>query len=55
MAELTTSQLIKILLGIFVFVAVVAGVSLFFKNKVLDFFANVLGNESVGLVWSLIK
>jgi hypothetical protein len=38
MSELTTEQLIKIIIGVLVFVAVIIGVSLFFKFKVVDFF-----------------
>ncbi len=45
MTELTTSQLIKIILGIFVVVAVVIGVFLFFKGNVIDFFKNLPGTE----------
>ena len=41
MAEIVISQLIKIILGIFVVVAVIAGVAMFFKNKVVDFFQNI--------------
>jgi hypothetical protein len=45
MTELTTSQLIKILLGIFVVVVVVIGVFLFFRNTVIDFIKNLPGEE----------
>jgi len=45
MANLTIEQLIKIILGIFVVAVVVAGVFLFFKFNVIDFFKNVLGGE----------
>ncbi|MGD9276572.1 MAG: hypothetical protein PVJ67_05345 [Candidatus Pacearchaeota archaeon] len=41
MAELTISQLIKIILGILVVVAVVIGVGLFIKNYVVDYFKNL--------------
>lgn len=47
MAELTTSQLIKILLGIFVVVVVVVGVFLFFRNTVIDFIKNLPGAEEI--------
>lgn len=47
MAELTTETLIKIILGILVFVAVIAGVYLAFKNNIFDFFKNLGGNETV--------
>ncbi|MDP2673187.1 MAG: hypothetical protein Q8O84_05225 [Nanoarchaeota archaeon] len=55
MAELTIGQLIKIILGIFVVVAVVGGLYLFFKNNIIDFFRNLPGNESVGVIFGLIK
>lgn len=55
---LTEEQLIKIIIGIFVFVAVVVGVYLIFKNNILDFFNN-LGNASQtptgGLILFLLK
>jgi len=44
--ELTIGNLIKIILGVFVFVLVVAGVYLFFKNQVIDFFrGGAVGNS----------
>lgn len=47
MASLTTEQLIKLILGILVFAAVVFAVYLFFKERVIDFFQNFVGgNES---------
>lgn len=45
MTELTTSQLIKIIIGIFVVVVVVLGIFLFFKNTVIDFFKNLPGDD----------
>ena len=45
MAELTTSQLIKIIIGIFVVVIVVLGIFLFFRGSVIDFFKNLIGDE----------
>lgn len=45
MAELTINQLIKIILGVVVVVAVVGGLYLFFKNYVIDFFKNLVGGE----------
>jgi len=41
MANLTIGQLIKIILGVFVVVAVVTGVSIFFKDSVMGFFKNL--------------
>jgi len=39
--ELTIEQLIKIILGVFVAVAVIVGLGFFFKENVLDFFSNL--------------
>lgn len=56
MAELTVSQLIKIILGIFVVVAVVIGLYLFFKTTVIDFIKNLMGgNESSKVFLNLLK
>ncbi len=44
MSELTTGQLVKIILGIFVFVAVVVGVGFIFKDKIITFFQNLPGS-----------
>jgi hypothetical protein len=43
MSELAINQLIKIILGVFVVAVVVAGIYLFFKNYVIDFFKNMAG------------
>ncbi|MDP3987006.1 MAG: hypothetical protein Q8P81_02155 [Nanoarchaeota archaeon] len=43
--ELTIENLIKIIIGVLVFVVVVTGVYFFFKNYVIDFFR---GGEVVG-------
>ena len=43
---LTEEQLIKIILGVLVFVAVILGVYLAFKNYILDFFKNLGGTSS---------
>lgn len=45
--ELAISNLIKIILGIVVFVIVVVGVYFFFKERIIDFFSNVLKTEDV--------
>lgn len=47
MAQLTVENLIKIIIGVLVFVAVVVGLYLFFKNYVIDFFKNVGPNKPV--------
>lgn len=51
--ELTLSQLVKIIIGVLVFVVVVIGVYAFFKNYVFEFFS--VGNETGGFILSLIK
>lgn len=45
MGELTIGQLIKIIIGILVFVVVVFGVYLFFRDYVIDFFKNMFGGD----------
>ncbi len=55
MSELAISQLIKIIIGVLVFVAVVIGLFLFFKDQVIDFFRGFAGNSSGGIFWSLLK
>lgn len=55
MASLTTEQLIKIILGVFVFVAVFAGVYLVFKDKIFTFFNNLpTGGEPLNLFRSIL-
>lgn len=46
MTELAISQVIKIIIGVFVVVVVVGGVYLFFKNYVIDFVKNLFGGET---------
>ena len=45
MPELTTNQLIKIILGIVVVVVVVGALGFFFKENVIDFFENMVGGS----------
>lgn len=54
MSQLTTSQLIKIILGVFVVVVVIGGVFLFFKDSIIDFINNLMG-EPVELFLAIIK
>ena len=56
MAELTINQLIKLILGILVIVAVVWGVYSVFKNNVGDFIKNVGPgtNPTINLFLTLI-
>ena len=53
MSELTIGQLIKIILGILVFVAVIVGVYLFFRYNVIDFFRGIGGGTE--LIFPLLK
>jgi hypothetical protein len=53
MSELTTEQLIKIILGIFVVVAVVLGLYLFFKDRILEFFKGLSVPNTVKLFLAL--
>lgn len=46
MSELTISQIIKLIIGAFVVVAVVAGVYLIFKNNLLGFFNGLPTNST---------
>jgi len=58
MAELSISQLIKIIIGVLVFVAVVLGVYMFFKNNIISFFENVFADNSSStsnVILNLIK
>ncbi len=58
MADLTVENIIKIILGILVFIIVVVGAYFFFKNYVIDFFNNIAGDnkaKAASLVLNLIK
>lgn len=55
MSELTVDQLIKIILGIFVVIVVIIGIYMLFKNYVIDFFKNIGGNSTGGVILSLLK
>ena len=54
MVQLTTSQLIKIIMGIFVVVVVIGGIFLLFRDTIIDFFKNLTG-EPVELFLAMIK
>ncbi len=51
--ELTLENLIKIIIGVLVFVVVVSGIYLFFKTYVIEFFIG--GNSTSELILTLIK
>jgi hypothetical protein len=53
--ELTIQNLIKIIIGVLVFVVVVLGIYFFFKDYVIDFFKNIGGNQTAEIIISLIK
>ena len=53
--ELTIENLIKIIIGVLVFVVVVLGIYFFFKDYVIDFFENLGGNKTAEIVLALIK
>ena len=45
MAELSIGYTIKIILGLLVIVAVIAGIYFIFKEKLIDFFRNLPGGN----------
>jgi len=49
MTELTTGQLIKIILGILVVAVVVVGIYFFFKDYFIEFFKNMAGGGEIFL------
>ena len=56
MSELTTDQLVKIILGVLVVVAVIIGLYFAFKNQIIDFFENLPGgNETSKLFLGLLR
>jgi len=52
---LTEEQLIKIIIGIFVFVVVVLGIYLIFKYNIIDFFKNLGSNGPEEMILSFLK
>jgi hypothetical protein len=55
MSELTIEQLIKIILGVVVVVAIVVGLYLLFKNKFFDFIKGLSVGNSTKVLLVLIK
>jgi len=53
--ELTITNLIKIVIGVLVFVIVVVGIYFFFKDYVIDFFKNIGGNQTAEVILGLLK
>ncbi len=54
MSELITSNLIKIILGLLVVVAVIIGIYFIFKDKIFIFFGGTSPGEPLNLIRSLI-
>jgi len=48
-------ELIKLIIGIFVVVIVIVGVSLFFKNQIFDFFKNLSVGTPAKIFMGLLK
>ncbi|MCX6747041.1 MAG: hypothetical protein NTU63_02805 [Candidatus Pacearchaeota archaeon] len=56
MSQITTEQLIKIILGVFVVAAVGVGLYIFFKDQIIDFFKNLsIGTKVPGIFFTLLK
>jgi len=45
--ELTTNNLIKIILGVVILVVVIGGFYIFFRDKIIDFFRNLFANKYI--------
>ncbi len=52
--ELSIGYTIKVILGILVIIAVVAGIYFIFKEKIIDFFQNLPGGNMTKLIIGLI-
>jgi len=55
MTELTTGQLIKIIIGILVIVAVLTGAYMVFKNDIFVFFDRLPGTQPSNILLRLFK
>lgn len=55
MVELISNSLVKLIIGILVFVAVVAGFYLFFKNSVIGLFKDIAPNATAKFIFSILK
>jgi flagellar biosynthesis protein FliR len=53
--ELSIGYTIKVILGLLVIIAVVAGIYFIFKEKVIDFFKNLPGGNVIKLILNLLK
>ena len=55
MVELISNSLVKLIIGILVVVAVIAGFYLFFKNSVIGLFKDIAPNETGRFILSILK
>ncbi len=55
MAQLAIGQLIKIIIGIFVVIAVVAGLYMIFRDNVFSFFKNLPGANDSNIILGLLR
>jgi len=53
--ELTISRLIKLIIGILVFIVVIVGLYMFFKNRVIDLFTDLPVEPNLELIRSLLS
>lgn len=53
--ELTIGTLVKLIIGIAVFIVVVVGLFVFFKNKVIDLFTDLPVESSLELIGVLLN
>ena len=53
--ELTINNLIKLIIGIIVFIVVILGLYVFFKNKVIDLFTDLPVDSSLELIRALLN
>lgn len=54
MSELTVDQIIKLIIGALVVVAVIVGVYLLFRGNILEFFNNLPTNTTAGNFWRVL-
>lgn len=54
MSELTTEQIIKLIVGAVVIVVVLAGVYFIFKDKIFEFFNTLPTNTTLGNFWRIL-
>lgn len=53
--ELTIENLIKIIIGVLVFVVVVLGIYFFFRDYVIDFFKNIGENKPAEAILTFLR